>query len=69
MNSKKRKFYFFRCYNCGQWYYTNKTIKTKKCWRCNHSFTFKNSTKFSKICSIKDAIEVIKKLKDQVKIL
>ncbi|MCK4370705.1 MAG: hypothetical protein KAV01_05310 [Candidatus Lokiarchaeota archaeon] len=45
------------------WYYSNRIIKSKKCWKCNHSFLFKNSTKFTKMCSIKDAISIIKKLK------
>ncbi|TFG23124.1 MAG: DUF1922 domain-containing protein [Promethearchaeota archaeon] len=58
-----QKYYFFRCYRCGEWYYTNKIIKTKKCWKCHHSFQFQKSTKFSKKCSINDAIEIIKELK------
>ncbi len=59
----KHNYYFFRCYRCGEWYYTQRIIKTKKCWKCNHSFTFKNSTKFSKICTTKGAIVIIKELK------
>jgi len=47
-----RKIYFFRCYHCGEWYYSNRIIKTKKCWKCNRSFVFKNSTKFSKFCTL-----------------
>ncbi|MFX1303023.1 MAG: DUF1922 domain-containing protein [Promethearchaeota archaeon] len=62
----KQKFFFFRCYSCGEWYYSKKIIKSKKCWRCNHSFLFKNSTKFSKICAIKDAIAIVKDLKNKI---
>ncbi|MFW9999024.1 MAG: DUF1922 domain-containing protein [Candidatus Hodarchaeota archaeon] len=61
----EQKFFFFRCYNCGEWYYTNRVIKSKKCWKCNHSFSFKNSMKFTKVCSIKGAISIVKKLKNQ----
>ncbi|MFW9826980.1 MAG: DUF1922 domain-containing protein [Candidatus Thorarchaeota archaeon] len=60
-----KKFFFFKCYNCGEWYYTKTIINTKKCWKCNHTFTFRNSTKFTKICTIQDAISIIKKLKDK----
>ncbi|MFX0103959.1 MAG: DUF1922 domain-containing protein [Candidatus Hodarchaeota archaeon] len=62
----EQKYFFFRCVNCGEWYYTNRIIKSKKCWKCNHSFNFKNSTKFSKICSVKDAIIIIKDLKNRI---
>ncbi|MFX1329414.1 MAG: DUF1922 domain-containing protein [Promethearchaeota archaeon] len=58
-----RKYFFFRCYNCGEWYYSNRIIKSKKCWKCNKSFLFKNSNKFSKLCSLNDAIYTIKTLK------
>ncbi|MFX1487546.1 MAG: DUF1922 domain-containing protein [Promethearchaeota archaeon] len=58
-----QKYFFFRCYNCGTWYYTPRVIKTKKCWQCNHSFLFKNSTKFSKMCTTKGAIALVKELK------
>ncbi len=58
-----QKYFFFRCYHCGEWYYTKKFIKTKKCVRCNRSFQFKNSTKYSRICSIKEAILIVKQLK------
>ena len=57
------KYYFYRCYHCGEWYYTNKIVKTKKCWRCNYSFQFKNSNKFSKLCTLSQATEIIKQLK------
>lgn len=60
-------FYFFRCYHCGEWFYSNKRIKVKKCWKCNHSFQFKNSTKFSRKCSLKEAIIIIKTLKNKTK--
>jgi len=60
-----QKFYFFRCYHCGEWYYINRFIKTKKCWKCNRSFQFKNSDKFSKECDMNTAIAIIKKLKDK----
>jgi len=61
------KFYFFRCYHpgCGEWYYINRFIKTKKCWKCNRSFQFKNSDKFSKVCTTETAIAIIKQLKNK----
>ena len=61
------KFYFFRCYHpgCGEWYYINRIIKTKKCWKCNRSFQFKNSDKFSKVCSMEIAVAIIKQLKNK----
>ena len=59
-------FFFYRCYHCGEWFYSNKIIKTKKCWKCNQSFQFKNSTKFSKKCSQSEAIAIIKYLKEKV---
>ena len=58
-----QKFYFFRCYHCGEWTYSNKILKTKKCWKCNRSFQFKNSTKFSKKVTLQGAIKIIKDLK------
>lgn len=58
-----QKFYFFRCYHCGEWTYSSKIIKTKKCWKCNRSFQFKNSTKFSRMVTHQGAINVIKDLK------
>ncbi|MCK4780686.1 MAG: DUF1922 domain-containing protein [Promethearchaeota archaeon] len=61
--NNNQKYIFYRCTFCGMWYYSNRIIKSKKCWKCNHSFLFKNSTKFTKMCSIKDAISIIKKLK------
>lgn len=59
------KHYFYQCTSCGEWYYTNRIIKSKKCWKCNHSFLFKNSTKFTQNCSIKEAIAIVKKLKNK----
>jgi hypothetical protein len=58
-----QKFYFFRCYHCGEWSYSNKVIKTKKCVKCNRSFQFKNSSKFSKTVTLQSAIKIIKNLK------
>ena len=58
-----QKFYFFRCYHCGEWYYSNKMIKTKKCWKCNRSFQFKNSFKIVRTVTLSDAIKIIKKIK------
>ncbi|TFF89042.1 MAG: DUF1922 domain-containing protein [Promethearchaeota archaeon] len=58
-----QKFYFFRCYHCGEWHYSNRRIKTKKCYKCNRSFLFKNSAKFSRFCSYSSAIAIIKQLK------
>ena len=61
--SYTQTFYFFRCYHCGEWFYSNKIIKTKKCWKCDRSFQFKNSTKFSKTVSLQEAIKIVKNLK------
>ncbi len=58
-----QKFFFFRCYHCGEWYYSNKILKTKKCWKCNRSFQFKNSFKFRRTVTSEDAIRIIKNLK------
>jgi len=58
-----QKFYFFRCYHCGEWYYSNKILKTKKCWKCNRSFQFKNSFKIVRMVTLNDAIKIIKKIK------
>jgi hypothetical protein len=58
-----QKFYFFRCYHCGEWSYSNRVIKTKKCVKCNRSFQFKNSSKFSKTVTLQSAIKIIKNLK------
>ena len=60
-----QKYYFYRCYHCGEWYYVNKIIKTKKCWKCNRSFQFKNSAKFSKKCTLSQATKIIKHLKEK----
>ena len=38
-------------------------IKTKKCVKCNRSFQFKKSTKFSKNCYTAEAVAIIKELK------
>ncbi|MBY8983514.1 MAG: DUF1922 domain-containing protein [Candidatus Lokiarchaeota archaeon] len=57
------KYFFYRCCNCGEWFYTNRVIKTKKCWKCNRSFSFKNAAKFTKICTTQGAIAIIKELK------
>ena len=61
--SNVQTFYFFRCYHCGEWFYSNKIIKTKKCWKCNRSFQFKNSFKVKRMVTTKDAIKIIKNLK------
>ncbi len=58
-----QKFFFFRCYHCGEWYYSNKILKTKKCWKCNRSFQFKNSFKVTRTVTLTDAIKIIKKIK------
>jgi len=56
-------YYFFRCYHCGMWHYTKRFIKMKKCVKCNKSFQFQKSTKFSKNCSMEVAIAILKELK------
>ncbi len=61
-----QKFYFFRCYHCGEWFYSTRIIKTKKCWKCNRSFLIKKSLKFTKNCSTKIAITIIKELKNKM---
>ena len=58
-----KNYYFFRCSFCGAWYYSNKILKKKKCWKCNRTFQFQNSIKFSKKCSIRIAIAILKELK------
>lgn len=58
-----QKFYFFRCYHCGEWFYSNKILKSKKCWKCSRSFQFKNAFKTSKMVTLQEAIKTIKKLK------
>ncbi|TFG08822.1 MAG: DUF1922 domain-containing protein [Promethearchaeota archaeon] len=63
----KQKYFFFRCYHCGEWFYTKKIIKTKKCWKCNRTFLFRKSTKFSKKCSMRGAIAILKELKKRRK--
>ncbi len=62
-----KTYYFFRCYHCSTWYYSNKIIKTKKCIKCNRSFQFQKSTKISKQCSMNQAIFFIKRLKEKLK--
>lgn len=62
-----QKFYFFRCYYCGAWYYCNKIIKKKKCLKCIHTFQYHKSTKFTKKCSVSGAIAIIKELKKRRK--
>jgi hypothetical protein len=64
--SYTQKFFFFRCYHCGQWYYVNKIIKTKKCVHCNKSFQFKKAAKFSKDSTLYQAIAIVKELKYKV---
>lgn len=59
----KDNYVFFKCYHCGEWFYSKNKIKTKKCWRCNRSFQVKNSLKFSKMCSGVEAIAIMKELK------
>jgi len=58
-----KNYYFFRCSFCGSWYYSNKILKKKKCWKCNRTFQFQNSIKFSKKCSIRITIAILKELK------
>lgn len=60
-----RKFYFFCCYHCGAWNYSNKIIKSRKCWKCHRTFQFKNSLKFVKDCSTNQAINILKYLKER----
>ena len=60
-----QKFFFYRCVHCGEWYYTNRIIKTKKCWKCNRSFQIQKYAKFSKNCSTQDAIAILKHLKEK----
>jgi len=58
-----KNYYFFRCSFCGAWYYSNKILKKKKCWKCNRTFQFQHSIKFSKKCSMSIAIAILKELK------
>ncbi len=61
-----QNYIFYRCTFCGLWYYTKKPLKSKKCWKCNRTFQFKKAFKFSKKCSINEAILVVKELKKRV---
>jgi len=61
-----KNYYFFRCSFCGSWYYSNKILKKKKCWKCNRTFQFQNSIKFSKKCTINVAIAILKELKKKI---
>ncbi|MBY9008109.1 MAG: DUF1922 domain-containing protein [Candidatus Lokiarchaeota archaeon] len=61
------KYFFYRCIHCGEWYYSTRRIKRKKCWKCNHSFEFSHSSKFIKNCSSNEAIIIIKELKKKGK--
>ena len=40
-----------------------KFLKKKKCWKCNRTFQFQHSIKFSKNCSMSIAIAILKELK------
>ena len=60
-----RKFYFFQCYHCGAWNYSNKVIKSRKCWKCHRIFQFKQALKFVRECSMNQAICIIKHLKER----
>ena len=64
--STVHKFTFFRCHYCGMWYYTNRSIKSKKCLKCNRSFQVQKSYKFSKKCTIEESIAMLKELKKKM---
>ncbi len=59
----RTRYFFFRCINCGEWYYTTKIIKRKKCVKCHKSFSFEKASKFFQKCSTKEAILLIQHLK------
>jgi len=61
----RTKYFFFRCINCGEWYYATKIIKRKKCIKCHKSFSFEKATKFVQKCSMKEAIQLIKEKKKE----
>ena len=48
------------------WYYTNRSIKSKKCLKCNRSFQVQKSYKFSKKCTIEESIAMLKELKKKM---
>lgn len=48
------------------WYYTNRSIKSKKCLKCNRSFQVQKSYKFSKKCTIEESIATLKELKKKM---
>ncbi|MFO8017225.1 MAG: DUF1922 domain-containing protein [Promethearchaeia archaeon] len=66
MYNNLKKFYFYRCSHCGNWHYSDKRIKVKKCLSCHRSFTFEHAKKFSKECTTYEAISVMKELKKQM---
>ncbi len=63
--SSNQKYYFFVCYHCGQWHFAERTIKVRKCWKCNRSFQFEKAIKFSRSCSGKEAVKILKQLKSE----
>jgi hypothetical protein len=65
INVKKNKYWFYRCYHCGQYHYSKKRIKRKKCLTCKRTFKFEHSVKFSKTCTRNEAIAIMKYLKKQ----
>jgi hypothetical protein len=64
---KKNQYWFYRCVhnNCGKWHYSKKRIKKKKCLKCNRTFKFSHSVKFSQECTRDEAIAIIKHLKEK----
>ena len=57
------KYFFYRCVNCGEWFYTFRIIKRKKCFKCQKSFSFKKASNFIQKCSRREAILLIQHLK------
>jgi hypothetical protein len=51
--------------NCGELYYTDKRIKTKKCIICNKSFSFHKSVKVDVNLKQMEAIQLLKALKKE----
>jgi predicted nucleic acid-binding Zn-ribbon protein len=57
-------FWFYRCYHCGTWYYSSRRIETKQCIKCNKRFFFEKSKKLKRKCTQREAISIIKELKE-----
>ncbi|MGV9198644.1 MAG: hypothetical protein ACOC4M_07370 [Promethearchaeia archaeon] len=65
MYNNLKVFWFYQCYHCGMWHYSDQRVKRKTCTRCHRSFTFENAHKIHCQCTTKQAVVIIKQLKKQ----